>query len=187
MHSHFLYVFILARCLSSAIGSPFDSLFDPIPSLDVTETSLDNPDFLTASIGEGPDDLIFDQPEGIEIISDSPIPLFPDAGFDVGWGGWGGALEGTDFLAETNECFPKERACCLRSGFQQCYYDPSPQCSGKTIICCDRIDMVSLVGYGCQGVSQTTQQPPVTEPQNTDEVPLDSTDEEWLNLIFGID
>lgn len=190
MWALFLYVFVLAQCLPLAIGSSLDSLFDPLPSLDGTETSLDNPGLLAANI-EVPENTIFFDPGGIELVSDSPVPLFPQTefsgtSFDVGLGG---AEGGADFLlAAANECGTRERACCLRAGNNDCYTAPSSQCSDKQIICCDRVDAVSRAGIGCQPVSQVIQQPPPsTNPQDIQGDPLEPSDEDYLNFLFGLE
>lgn len=191
MHATFLYVFVAAQCLSIAIGSPIDSLFDPLFSFDGTETSIDNLDILTADAG-GQEDWIFGDPGGVALVPDSSVPsppgtLFPGDSFDVGLGGAvGGFGGGTDLLAATDECYPKQRACCVRANYQQCYYLPSSQCS--TEICCDYVDAVSLAGRGCQALNQPTQpsKPPATLPQNpNDGFPPDGNIEDWLNLLYG--
>lgn len=188
MCASFLHVFVVAQCLSLAIGSPLDSLFDPLPSLGGTVTLLDNPAILTADIA-GPEDPIFFDPGGIELVSDPSISSFPETdpsliSFD---GGVGGALGGADFfLAATNECGTRERACCLR-GEVDCYTAPSSQCSNKPILCCDRVDAVTRAGINCQPSRQVPQQqPPSPQPQNTQGDPLEPSDEEYFNFLFGL-
>ena len=191
-----LQVFVLVQCLSLAIGSPLDSIFDPLPSLDDTVISLDNPGILTADI-EGPEDSIFFDPGGIEIGSDPTIPLFPETdpsqiSFDIGIGETlGGADGGADFLlAAANECGTRERACCLR-GDNDCYTAPSAQCSNQRILCCSRVDPVSRVGVDCQVAGQPTQpqpqQSPATQPQNTQDDPSEPSVEDYLDFLYGLD
>lgn len=192
MGAPFLQVFVLVQCLSLAIGSPLDSIFDPLPSLDDTLTSLDNSGILTADIGI-PEDPIFFNPGGIELVSDPSIPLFPETdtsqiSFDVDFGG---ALGGADFLlAATNECGTRERACCLR-GDNDCYTAPSSQCGNQRILCCSRVDPVSRVGVDCQAAVQPTQpqpqQSPAIQPQNPQDYPSEPSVEDYLNFLYGLE
>lgn len=176
-----LVVLVLAQSLAFTIGSPLDTL----PNLDGSEFLLDNPDVFTANIG-GPEEPLFFETGGLATTLETPVPLFPESNypgtsFDV-------ALGGLDLLAANNECYPKQRACCRRSGFNTCYDAPSAQCGNAPIVCCDRVDTVSLSGIGCTLLSPTSQQP-ITNPQDGEEVYpgvkyQDLTDEEWFNLLL---
>lgn len=186
MCASFLYVLILTQFLSLAIGSPLDSLLDPLPSLDGTQTSPDNPGLLTANAG-GPEDLLLYEPGAIAIAPDSPVSLLPET--DNSGTSFDGAPGGVDILAASNECYPKEQACCLGHIFSTCYYAPSAQCSSQILLCCDRIDSVSLAGVGCQSASKTIQQPFI-EPQDANEAYLGAgdealSDEDWLSSLWG--
>ena len=181
--------FVVAQYLSLAISSPLESIFDPALGLDGTPTYLDSPGIFTAET-EGPADPIFFDPGGVEINSNPSIPLFPATDpSEISFGiGLGGAEGGTDFLlVEGDDCGTRERACCLR-GDNDCYTAPSSQCTNRPILCCDRVDAVSRAGVNCQPASQAPrQQPPSPQPPNTQGDPIEPSDEDYLNFLFGLD
>jgi hypothetical protein len=179
-----LSVVLLAQSLSAVTATPFDQLLN----FDGTEPSLATPDFLPPGVGF--EDPIRYNPEYTATAPDLSTPLFPDTSFpgpsfDVALGGGG-----SDIVAATNECYPKERACCLGLNFSQCYYAPSAQCSDKQTICCSRIDSVSRDGFDCGKVPPAAAtEPPVTDSQFGDEEYWGTddavTDEEWQQTILG--
>lgn len=189
MSVSFLHVFVVAQCLSLAISSPLDSIFDPVLGLDGTPTYLDGPGIFAAGT-EASADPIFLDPGSFEINPDPSVSLFPaiassEISFDIGLGG---AEEGTNFLlAEGDQCGTRERACCLR-GDNDCYTAPSSQCSNKPILCCDRVDTVSRAGINCQAAISVPQpQPPSSQPQTTPAGhPLEPSDEDYFNFLFGL-
>ena len=183
MHISVLLIFALAQCHSSmADWSP-----DSLPSLDGSEPSpLDNVDLFATDMGGPTDPLFLSVPDESGLLFPETDPNSLGTSFETGLGGGG-----LDLLAASdNECYPKERACCLRASYNQCYYAPSSQCAGRAIVCCSRVNDVTLAGVDCSPPSQPA-------PQTLNEPPADSEEiypglddellpqEDYLDLILG--
>lgn len=145
---------------------------------------------------ESPEDFFFGSGD-ITMVPSEPVgQLFPGTDtFDFGTTPVEVALGGgPDLLAATDECYPKQRSCCLRAQYQSCYYIPDSRCSNKAVLCCDRVDSVSLAGIGCSNPAPATQ-PESTAPEDggDDSLHLEElegdesdpviTDEELFNLF----
>lgn len=58
----------------------------------------------------------------------------------------------------TSTCeFPNRLACCATNDYNGCYDAAYTSfCSGKPLVCCSRVDIISRIGNGCRSLSSTS-------------------------------
>lgn len=59
--------------------------------------------------------------------------------------------------------FPKRTACCDTNDFRGCHDAAETSfCSSKPLVCCDRVDITSRIGFGCAPLNAASAAPQIT-------------------------
>lgn len=133
MHSSILLLATLsAHSLAIAIAKPYD------PSASWGEV----PGLEAYNYNLPPEDYLAQTPP---IISPNPKPIV------------------LPVASPTSVCqFPNRLACCTTNDYNGCYdAGYTSFCSGKPLVCCSRVDIISRIGSGCKPLSSTN---PAVQP-----------------------